>query len=66
MNMSHAKKNRFRWLLAILPCVAMLCSFAGGLWRRQSPRPIQWRFAIEETLGSVQHEYALKFKELIE
>ena len=26
----------------------------------------EWRFAIEETLGSVQHEYALRFKELIE
>jgi len=25
-----------------------------------------WRFAIEEAEGSVQHEYALKFKELIE
>ncbi|WP_339727461.1 TRAP transporter substrate-binding protein DctP [uncultured Gimesia sp.] len=27
---------------------------------------MQWRFAIEETIGSVQHKYALKFKELIE
>ena len=26
----------------------------------------QWRFAIEETAGSVQHEYALRFKDLIE
>lgn len=25
-----------------------------------------WRFAIEEVEGSVQHEYALKFKELVE
>jgi len=25
-----------------------------------------WRFAIEESEGSVQHEYALRFKELIE
>lgn len=28
--------------------------------------PVQWRFAIEETIGSVQHAYALKFKELVE
>jgi tripartite ATP-independent transporter DctP family solute receptor len=28
--------------------------------------PEQWRFAIEEAEGSVQHAYALKFKELIE
>ena len=26
----------------------------------------EWRFAIEEPIGSVQHAYALKFKELIE
>tara|TARA_R110002095_G_scaffold152237_4_gene132277 strand:+ start:316173 stop:317153 length:981 start_codon:yes stop_codon:yes gene_type:complete len=32
----------------------------------QSRKPVQWRFAIEETIGSVQHKYALKFKELIE
>ena len=28
--------------------------------------PEHWRFAIEETIGSVQHAYALKFEELIE
>jgi tripartite ATP-independent transporter DctP family solute receptor len=33
--------------------------------RRQPTREI-WRFAIEESEGSVQHEYALRFKELIE
>lgn len=32
----------------------------------ESDRPTQWRFAIEETVGSVQHKYALKFKELVE
>ena len=25
-----------------------------------------WRFAIEEAEGSVQHEYAMRFKEMIE
>jgi tripartite ATP-independent transporter DctP family solute receptor len=29
-------------------------------------QPEHWRFAIEETVGSVQHAYALKFKELVE
>jgi tripartite ATP-independent transporter DctP family solute receptor len=32
----------------------------------QSHEPEQWRFAIEETIGSVQHAYALKFEELVE
>ncbi len=31
-----------------------------------SDGPQQWRFALEEPVGSVQHAYALKFKELIE
>lgn len=31
-----------------------------------SPETKQWRFAIEEIQGSVQHEYALKFAELVE
>lgn len=31
-----------------------------------SPEAEVWRFAIEESEGSVQHEYALRFKELIE
>lgn len=65
MNMSAAKLIRVRWLFAILPSVALLCSCSGPV-AEQSPKPIQWRFAIEETIGSVQHEYALKFKELIE
>lgn len=30
------------------------------------PGPRIWRFAIEESEGSVQHEYALRFKQLIE
>ncbi len=34
--------------------------------QRHSGAKQVWRFAIEEAEGSVQHEYALKFKELIE
>lgn len=32
----------------------------------EGPTPERWRFAIEETAGSVQHAYAVKFKELVE
>lgn len=31
-----------------------------------TPRAEQWRFALEEIEGSVQHAYAVKFKELVE
>lgn len=31
-----------------------------------SPKAEIWRFAIEEAKGSVQHQYAMRFKELIE
>jgi TRAP-type C4-dicarboxylate transport system substrate-binding protein len=31
-----------------------------------SPEAEIWRFAIEESKGSVQHQYAMRFKELIE
>lgn len=46
-------------LIALLPA----CSSES---KTQSRKPVQWRFAIEETVGSVQHKYALKFKELVE
>ncbi len=56
---------RARRLLLVLPCIALLssCSPRAAVPSRE---PVQWRFAIEETVGSVQHQYALKFKELIE
>ena len=55
-----------RLLLVItLTCLTLLpaCSTEQ---MAESSRPTQWRFAIEETVGSVQHKYALKFKELVE
>lgn len=59
--------HRYRSFLIVstLACITLLpaCSSED---LAQSPKPVQWRFAIEETVGSVQHKYALKFKELIE
>ncbi|MFH1300570.1 MAG: TRAP transporter substrate-binding protein DctP, partial [Planctomycetota bacterium] len=51
--------------VGILTCLALFpaCSEQETT---QSPKPTPWRFAIEETVGSVQHQYALKFKELVE
>lgn len=46
-------------------CLLCLVSCSSGEQTNQ-PEPAQWRFAIEETIGSVQHQYALKFKELVE
>lgn len=34
--------------------------------KKLKPKQKVWRFALEEVEGSVQHSYALKFKELIE
>jgi len=42
------------------------CTACGPEEAPSTNQPIQWRFAIEETIGSVQHQYAMKFKELIE
>jgi TRAP-type C4-dicarboxylate transport system substrate-binding protein len=55
----------------ILPLLSVLAAAAGlagcGAADPAPPRqPEVWRFAIEESEGSVQHEYALRFKELIE
>lgn len=50
-------------LLALL-LLAVGCSSASQEDGRESVEV--WRFAIEEAEGSVQHEYALRFKQLIE
>lgn len=50
-------------VLLILPLLAS-CDSASPTGSR--PKPERWRFAIEETAGSVQHAYAEKFKELVE
>ena len=51
---------KLRWI--ILLCLLLWPSFA---CQRESEARV-WRFAIEETQGSVQDAYAQKFKELIE
>lgn len=50
-----------RWLTLIL---IVSLAFLVGCERKKKPRV--WRFAIEETRGSVQDAYGQKFKELIE
>lgn len=62
----YPTRARMRFLLqaaAFAPLV-LLASCTPGLARKNAPEP--WRFAIEETRGSVQDAYAQKFKELIE
>lgn len=50
--------------LLLLACAGLVigCSRAG---EPGTAREV-WRFAIEESKGSVQHQYAMRFKELIE
>tara|TARA_R110002095_G_scaffold216371_1_gene213319 strand:+ start:1299 stop:2387 length:1089 start_codon:yes stop_codon:yes gene_type:complete len=59
--------HRHKPLIAsgIIACLAVL-SACNPQETVLSSKPTQWRFAIEETVGSVQHQYALKFKELVE
>jgi tripartite ATP-independent transporter DctP family solute receptor len=52
-------------LLATFLCTVIVGCDVGS-HSEQVAAPVQWRFAIEETLGSVQHAYALRFKELVE
>lgn len=57
--------RRFRALgCAFLAPLLLLSACGPESARRNAPEP--WRFAIEETRGSVQDAYAMKFKELIE
>jgi len=63
--MSKAKEIRIG-LLTMLSAGVVLLSGCGSNTSAPSAQPTQWRFAIEETSGSVQHRYALKFKELVE
>ena len=56
-----------RRLICLAACVAVLFTSScdrGGPGGSQAAQ--QWRFALEEPAGSVQHAYALRFKELIE
>jgi tripartite ATP-independent transporter DctP family solute receptor len=57
-----------RILLPLIGAVFLAagCSDSDTGSESDSPKTKQWRFAIEEIQGSVQHEYALKFAELVE
>ena len=55
------------WSLLLIVGGSLLCTSCGAeATASSSDQPTQWRFAIEETIGSVQHQYAMKFKELVE
>lgn len=57
-----------RILLALIGAVFLAagCSDSDTGSEPDPAKTKQWRFAIEEIQGSVQHEYALKFAELVE
>lgn len=59
------KQHRFAFptLLAFAGLSVVGCSASSA--PEQTTKEL-WRFAIEESEGSVQHEYALRFKQLIE
>lgn len=63
LQIEHSRPRRLSFAVAVL-CASLLCSCSPSESRQAEP--VQWRFAIEETIGSVQHQYALRFKELIE
>lgn len=52
--------------LVLTAFLASGCSDSDTNGQSGAPATAQWRFAIEEIQGSVQHEYALKFAELLE
>lgn len=49
-----------------LNCIVGLCLLIAGCDLASHESVETWRFAIEESEGSVQHSYAVKFKELVE
>jgi TRAP-type C4-dicarboxylate transport system substrate-binding protein len=49
-------------LAALLPAIPG----CGGPAAEAPPRPLVWRFAIEESKGSVQDRYATRFEKLVE
>jgi len=52
-----------RLAVVVLAASAVLTGCSRGT---SAPEAEIWRFAIEESKGSVQHQYAMRFKELIE
>lgn len=57
-------KSTARIFLAVVTLLAAACGQNGGNEGGQGVQ--QWKFAIEEIEGSVQHRYAMAFKERIE
>lgn len=66
--MKNSRRTAFRAIAALSAVVqfALIVGCSGRADNAQEPQREIWRFAIEESEGSVQHEYALRFKELIE
>lgn len=60
----HTFNRSPRPLVPALLCSCLLA--VGGSCDRPHPSPRVWRFAIEESTGSVQDQYAQQFKRLIE
>src|SRR5690606_30313808 len=58
-------ESRFQRILIACTALVFLASCDRGR-RLGDPPQQEWRFALEEPVGSVQHAYALRFKELIE
>lgn len=64
---SETRKHTARLLTTALVAATLIAALTGcGGATRAGDAPERWRFAIEETAGSVQHAYATRFKELIE
>lgn len=53
-------------IITLLGAMILLCGCGRDLAGDSRQVAETWRFAIEESEGSVQHEYALRFKQLIE
>ena len=46
--------------------IALMMTLSAWMIGTASAAKYEWRFAMEEIEGSIQHEYAKKFKEVIE
>ena len=64
-NTRHKRSRSWRSVLALGVLVLAGCGAAENS-ARQSPSRDVWRFAIEESEGSVQYEYAMEFKRRVE
>lgn len=62
----HSSSDNRHFTTHILAVLALLLAGCRESHNAGDTTPVTWRFAIEESEGSVQHEYALEFKRLIE